>query len=224
MPKNTKKMRISNNPEKSLIVPSNDLSNYNKIVFDFTYFQTNSISINGFNNNYKNKMESINAVGDIFETFKNINIYDKNQFFSPAIKKQFHYNQFENDDSIDLIERVLIEGYGMPKGKVEEFERLYFEFACDDGKRVIGTKIHDNILSILFLDPNHLIYKPACRNIKEKMMYSIPGVFAKWKNDELSKQDFNQNEYLKMIVEDYNRGKYKSIDEVIENLKSIINE
>lgn len=224
MHKSFSSYQIPKNPEKSLIVPKNDLSTYDKIVFDFTYFKTHSISINGFNNCYKDKKESIDAVSDFFETLKNINSYNKNDFFEPSIKKQFHYNEFTDNKVIDKIEKVLVSGYGMPIKKVNEFERTYFEFSFNDGKRVIGTKIYGNIFSILFLDPNHLICEESSRNVKSKILYAIPTVFSKIENDFLSKEDFNKNEYLKMIVDDYNNGKYNTMNDIIEDLKSIIDE
>lgn len=222
MHKSKWKIPIPKNPEKSLIVTKDTLYNYDKIGFDFSYFQTYSISINGFNNCYKNRLDSINAVNDFFETLKNINSYNKKDFFVPSVKTHFHYNEFTDNAVIDKIEKVLTDGYKMPRDKVNEFERMYFEFSFNDGKRAIGTRIYDNIFSILFLDPNHLICDGSCRDIKNKMIYSIPGVFQKWKNDTLSKQDFNQNEYLKMIVDDYKMGKYQNMDEIIEDLKCII--
>ena len=222
MAKKHNKIPFPNSPEKSLIVNKTDLSSYDKIAFDFTYFQTRSISINGFNNCYRNKSDSINVVGDFFETLKNINSFSKKAFFVPSVKTQFHYNEFTDDEIIDRIERVLTDGYGMPYEKVKEFERMYFEFSFNDGERAIGTRIYDNIFSVLFLDPNHLVCSESSRNIKSKLSFSIPGVFAKLKNDTLSKEEFNQNEFLKMIVQDYNMGKYTSIEDIVNDLKSII--
>ena len=222
MAKTYKKIPIPKRPEKSLIAPKNDLSNYDRIVFDFKYFQTHSIAINGFNNLYKSKLDSVNAVGDFFETLQNINLFTKKEFFVTSRIKQFHYNEFTDEDIIDRIEKVLIEGYKMPHDKVREFERMYFEFSFNDGKRVIGTKIYDNIFSILFLDPNHLICENSSRNVKNKMKFSIPGAFQKWENNTLAKEDFNQNEFLKMIVDDYNKGKYESMSEIVEDIKFLI--
>ena len=142
MSKKSKKIPVPDSLEKSLIVNKTDLSNYDKIVFDFTYFQSKSISINGFNNCYKKESDAINAVGDLFETLKNINSFNKKAFFVPSVKTQFHYNEFKDDDIIDKIEKVLTTGYGMPHEKVREFERMYFEFSFNDGKRAIGTRIY----------------------------------------------------------------------------------
>lgn len=222
MAKKHNKIPFPNSPEKSLIVNKTDLSSYDKIAFDFTYFQARSISISGFNNCYRKESDSINAVGDFFETLKNINSFNKKAFFVPSVKTQFHYNEFTDDEIIDRIERVLTDGYGMPYEKVKEFERMYFEFSFNDGKRAIGTRIYDNIFSILFLDPNHLICAESSRNVKSKLSFSIPGVFAKLKNDALSKEEFNQNEFLKMIIQDYNMGKYTSMEDIVNDLKSII--
>ena len=79
----------------------------------------------------------------------NSNIEPK-ELFSPNMKTQYHYNEFDDNLIIDRIESILINGYGMPKRKVDEFERMYFEFSFGNGKRVIGTKIYDNIFQILF--------------------------------------------------------------------------
>lgn len=222
MSKVNKKIPFPNNPQKTLIVYTTNLSNYDKISFDFTYFQTQSISINGFNNCYKKENDSINAVSDFFETLKNINSFNKKSFFEPSVKNHFHYNEFTDDNTINKIEKVLTCGYNMPHKKVKEFERMYFEFSFNDGKRVIGTKIYDNIFSILFLDPNHLICEESSRNVKNKMNFSIPGIFTKLKNNTLAKKEFNQNEYLKIIIEDYHNGKYISMEDIINDLKSII--
>lgn len=222
MPNSYKKIPYPASAENSLIIANNNIVTYDKILFDFTYFQTRSISIKGFNSFYEKKEDAINAVNDFFETLKNINSLNKKEFFAPQMKEHFHYNEFKEDIVIDRIENILKNGYEMSDNKIKEFERMYFEFSFNDGKRVIGTKIYDNIFSILFLDPNHLVCNESCRNIKNKMKYKIPGAFEKLGNDILQKKDFNQNEYLKMIVEDYNNNKYKNIGEIIEDLKSII--
>lgn len=67
MAKKHNKIPFPNSPEKSLIVNKTDLSSYDKIAFDFTYFQTRSISISGFNNCYRKESDSINAVGDFLK-------------------------------------------------------------------------------------------------------------------------------------------------------------
>ena len=48
-----------------------------------------------------------------------------------------------------IIINILINGYGTSKKKVDEFEKLYFEFSFFNGKRAIGTKIYDNIFENL---------------------------------------------------------------------------
>lgn len=222
MGKHKKEAVVNKSQEKSLVVIGKNSSAYRRISFDFGFFKRESISINGFNNFYKSKKDSIDAVNDLFESINNIQLYDEREFFEPSTKRQFHYNEFKGDEVIDKIEKVLIEGYKMTREKVDEFERMYFEFAFIDGKRVIGTKICSNIFSILFLDPNHLICDKSSRYMKNKMLYSIPSVFGRVEDDFLSKEDFDINEYLQMLIVDCECGKLSSIEDVAENLRSIV--
>ena len=54
------------------------------------------------------------------------------------------------------------------------------------------------------------------------MLYSIPSVFGRVEDDFLSKEDFDINEYLQMLIEDCKCGKLSSIEDVAENLRSIV--
>ena len=68
------------------------------------------------------------------------------------MKKQYHYNEFNDNKFIDRIESILVNGYNMTQEKVDEFERTYFEFAFGNGKRVIGTRIFENIFQMWFIN------------------------------------------------------------------------
>ncbi len=187
-----------------------------RIVFSFSFFNGHSIKISNFNNFYGNKADAVNAVGDFFETLKSISTMAINQFFPSSFKTQFHYNEFNDDNIIDRIEGVLINGYGMPREKVDEFERMYFEFAFSNGKRAIGTKIYDNIFEILFLDNNHLICRESSRDVKIKYGFGSPSVFSKvdFAGDF---KEYDRKELLNMLIDSAKRGECTSLDEFIKD-------
>ena len=74
------------------------------------------------------------------------------ELFVPNMKQQYHYNQFDDNNIIDIIESILINGYGMTRDKVDEFERMYFEFSFSNGKHVMAFSsiIPISSLNILF--------------------------------------------------------------------------
>ena len=180
MPYNSKKIMPSTFEKGKTLVKVNEQRSIDKkIVFSFSFFCGESIITNDFNNFYANSSDAIKAVNDFFDTLKEICNFKAKHFFSPSIKTQFHYNEFDDDKIIDRIENILITGYHMPKKKVDEFESMYFEFSFSNGKRAIGTKIYDNIFEILFIDCNHMVCLESSRTPKIKMKYSCNSIFGK---------------------------------------------
>lgn len=178
-----------------------------KICFSFNFFKEYSIRIHDFNNYYQNKLSSINSVNDFIDTIREMGKYSKNELFSKNIKKEFHLNEIHDNRSIDLIEKVLIDGYKMPQDFVDTFERTYIEFSTKSGKRVIAALMYGTLFECLFLDPNHLICPKSSRKRKEKMIYNIHSPFQRWDRDELELASPMVTEYIKMAIEDYENGK-----------------
>ena len=217
MPYNTKQIKpLTSEKGKTLVKVGNQRSVDNKIVFSFSFFNGHSIVINDFNNFYANNSDAIKAVSDFFQTLKDISSFEIKQFFSPAIKTQFHYNEFDDNKVIDRIENILINGYGISKKKVDEFERLYFEFSFSNGKRAIGTKIYDNIFEILFIDCNHMVCLESCRVPKIKMKYNCPSSFGRF-DKEISITEFNKEELLEMLIDSARNGDYNNIDDFVKD-------
>lgn len=223
MPYNIKQIKpLTSERGKTLVKVGNRRSVDNKIVFSFSFFNGNSININDFNNYYANNSDTTKAVCDFFETLKAISNFEIKQFFSPAIKTQFHYNEFDDNKVIDRIENILIEGYGLSRRKVDEFERLYFEFSFSNGKRAIGTKIYDNIFEILFIDCNHMVCLESCRTPKIKMKYNCPSYFGRF-DKEISITEFNKEELIEMLIESLRSGDYNNIDDFIKDYDDLFN-
>ena len=194
----------------------------NRICFSFNYFKEESIRIPNFNNFYKDKLASINSVNDFIDVIREMGKYTKDELFSNNIKKMFHLNQIYDNKSIDLIERVLVDGYGFPQQFVDNFERTYIEFSTKNGKRVIAALMYGTLFECLFLDPNHFICPKKSRNIKFKESFIITSAFQKWDKEIIDLEEPMLKDYLEMLIEDYENGKFEKIDDAMETLKEVV--
>lgn len=192
-----------------------------QICFSFKYFQTNSVRVRKFNNFYLNQISSINAVNDFFETVKQMGRLPKNKLFSPEYKEQFHLNQIDEDEVINLIEYVLREGYGFSQKNIDNFERTYMEFSTTNGKRVICALLYGTLFECLFLDPNHLICRDSSRNVKVKEGYQVKSAFEKWDEDMLGLSTPMLNDYIEMLIDDYRQGLIEEKIDFIEQYDEI---
>ena len=148
------------------------------ITFSFKLFNGKSIRVDNFNNYYENQNAAHKSVSDLLYIFNNISRENTKTIFLKNKKSQFHLNQMSNDDSIEIIEKILLDGYGLPKQVVAEFDREYFEIVANaDGGRLIFVMV-DNLMLPLFLDPNHFVYRKVSKNKKRKTNYSHPGFFV----------------------------------------------
>ncbi len=195
----------------------------NKICFSFIYFKEESIRIPNFNNYYENKLDSINSVNDFFDTIKEMGKYPKEKLFSPSIKKHFHLNLIEDNKSIDLIEKVLVDGYQLTQEFVDNFERTYIEFSTTNGKRVIASLMYGSLFECLFLDPNHLICPDKTRFFKKKQLFSVKSAFQKWDEEPENLNEPMHKDYIEMVIDDYENNRYSAV-ETIETIKEIIND
>ena len=192
----------------------------NKIVFSFSFFNGSSIRYKDFNNFYANEQDSKKSISDFFESIKLMSNLEPKELYSLNMKKQYHYNEFSNKLIIDRIESILINGYCMPKAKVDEFERMYFEFSFGNGKRAIGTKIYNNIFQILFIDCNHLVCIDSSRNIKLKDAFSYPSFFENFNNDINIKQ-YEREKLFEMLIDSAHKGAYKNVEELIKDYEEL---
>lgn len=184
-----------------------------KIKFDFKYFQQDCVKIDEFNNKYQNEKEITSSMKDLLETLCKMCDYTHDELFSPKNKKEFHLHTIKNDKA-ELTRNVLTRGYNMPNSLVEQFENLYFGFSYSDGKRAVAI-ITDNIISLLFLDPNHLIYSESSRYIKNKKDYHSDWLDTNEKNGLLT-------EKIKKIINSYYSGKFQNSQDIINELKKMI--
>lgn len=216
----SKTIVVSQKEKETLVKPSIEDLVEQRIIFSFSFFQGKSIKVNDFNNHYGNENDAKKSISDFFDTLTIISKMSSQEFYSTSIKEQNHYNEFTDNDIIDRIEMVLMEGYGMPRKKVDGFERSYLEFSFSNGKRVIATKIYGNLFEILFIDCNHLICIESARNIKQKMLFSIPGLF-KISGQCVDLKEYSRDDLIDMLFEDARNNKYTSIEEFLKDYEEI---
>ena len=206
---------------KSLVKPGEQLEN-KKIYFSFEHFKPESIEItkihyNSFFNNQNSAKKSANEFIKCLKTISNLDVI---QFNTPEMKKQLHYNEFDDNEIIDRIEIILRDGYQFPQAKIDSFERTYLEISFNDGRRIIATRIHNNIIDILFLDNNHLICENSSRNIAKKLKFKIPSVYQS-SIDSLSELEISKMDLMEMLIKDVEEGKITDLRDFVENYKEL---
>ena len=207
---------------KSPVKKSNIIKLDDHNLFSFSCFNGKSVRLKDFNNYYANRNDAIKSISDFFNTLTIISNMKKNEICSNDKKKELHYNEFHDDKIIDVIENILFDGYGMSRNKIDDFERTYFEISFSNGKRVIGTKIYDNVFELLFIDCNHMVCIDSSRMIKKKMKYNYPGLFAKIDNNE-NYREYEKDELLKMLIMEAKNGEYNDINEFVNDCVELLN-
>lgn len=208
---------MKNNKIKSIPINNNyiqltKINNNKRIVFLFENFMGNSISINDFNNYYANQKQSIETVNQFMEQIKNIEKSDN-------ISTIRHCHPIKSKREVDRINKVLKDGYIFNDEKIKSFENTYYEIPLG-GQRIICSRI-DNMFELLFIDSNHMIYKETSRFLKVKNDFEYPSCFGKIKFS----KDYKEkcvDDFIHMIVEDYDSGVCIDIKDIIENLKYIL--
>lgn len=192
------------------------------IHFSFKEINKNSIVIKGFNNKYKTKKIGVFSFVELVDAMKEISSIPYREISSPAWKRKFHFHKIKDDQEIDRIENVLLNGYSLPQMKVDSYEKDYYQFCYGrSGERAIGY-LALGIFTFLFLDPNHLVYKESSRNLKEKLMYGCKGILDFDRETGIFENECERIEYVKMLVEDSEKGNYEKIDTFARDIKSVI--
>lgn len=197
---------------KNFEFDKNKASLNNRLTFCFESFSSKSIRLGDFNNFYANENDAKHAVKDFFDTLKNICSFDIKSFYSPHVKKQLHFNLLTDSIIINKINNILINGYGLPKGFIDNIESYYCEFSFSNGKRVIGYLINNNTFGVLFIDNNHLVCIDSSRNVKTKMLFNYPSLFGSYVDNGVS---IDVDELIKMMFDDAKNGYYGTLDEFI---------
>lgn len=187
------------------------------IALSFKLFCGNSVRVNDFNNYHENQRAAHKTVSDLIHIFNNVSRETTKSIFVKDKKKQLHLNKMNDNRSIGIIEEVLLKGYGFPEQTIAEFGREYFEIIANgDGGRLIFV-MSENLVIPLFIDPNHLIYSKASKNVEKKKNYSYPGFFDFTQEHIAYYSHLEEKSILRDAVISYARmGEYKTIEEFLE--------
>lgn len=188
----------------------------------FSYFNGNSIRINGFNNCYKDNKSSIKSVHAFIAKIKELQGKTISELFNSKLSRQLHCHPIRESKPINRIKKILKIGYNFSDNVLESFEDNYYEFALDNGERVIFVKV-DNIFELLFIDNNHMVYKESSRLLKNKQLYECPSCFGVI-NFADEPQEYNTKEILKLVIKDYEDGNISDLDEFVTVLKELLEE
>ena len=204
-------------------VSSGEKQRNSKISVSFKYFHSECTKIDNFNNYYENEQAARKATSDLFQILKTISNEDVISVFSGSKKHQLHLNKLQDKKSIELVEEILLNGYNFPNRTVEEFEQEFFEVVADgDGGRIIFVR-EDNIIDPLFIDANHMICPQVSRDLKKKMTFEHPGLlcFSQKQIDYYEKEE-ERTELLKLFMEDVRKGRYDTVEDILNEWDSII--
>jgi len=212
----SKKIKSScgNKKDIPIIKVSNSKVSERKIIFIFENFSGESIEIKKiFNNYYANQETSVKTVNQFLTKLKELELCDD-------ISSIKHYHPIKTPNEVDKIKKVLSDGYKFNSKKIESFENSYYEIPFGNGQRIICSKV-DNLIELLFVDSNHMIYDETSRFLKLKKKFEYPSCLGKISflkdYDEYYKADF-----IKMIIEDYENGECQEASKIIENLKYVL--
>ena len=218
-------IKISNEPDTFVKTSRQyDVKN-EKVSFSFDEFNTSSVKNERINYNsyYQNTESSRNAVNDFFKTIKELSKYKIGDLMSSkSLKETLHLNLIDREEHIERIEIILKDDYGYPQGKIDEYDKEYYEFQISDGKRVIWHKV-DNVIHPLFIDCNHMVCIDSSKTVKAKMKYSIESSFSHLNEDALNTQDKSIVDFIAMIIEDFELGQEVVAENIVDLLKDCIN-
>lgn len=130
------------------------------LIFTFANFNSSSISIDGFNNYYANEKDFTKKISVLFGKALPLLSKEKLSIFSDLNKMdQLHLHLIKGKEKIL---REILKEYQYNEQVIEEIvggnDIYQFEVPYENGaSRVVFQKI-DNLISFLFLDPNHHIY------------------------------------------------------------------
>lgn len=130
------------------------------LLFTFSNFKMTPISIEGFNNHYRNQDEYIRKLTTFLGKALPLLSNERLSLFSDRAKmNNLHIHPLRGKE--DILRRIFMAYLynGTTINNILEGSDIYqFEVPYENGaSRVVFQKI-DNLISFLFLDPNHHIY------------------------------------------------------------------
>ena len=178
MGKNEKKPKISQDFYKEL--EEKQTTNY---TFSFTDFELGSIErgiIKDFSDYYSDQYHFLKVNESLFSAIRILSKENyKSTIINHSLEKTMHFKILDRPESIERVEKILTEGYHKSKTAIEQWkDNKYVEFGVQE-ERFIGIILDYNIISILYVDPNHLTFPNNKFDLNLKMSYTVPSLYPK---------------------------------------------
>lgn len=152
--------------------------------FSFNYFQFDSLKsgiIKEFNNHFKNQEHFLKVNQYMFEAMGILSKENyKSAFIERKLEKIMHCKLLDNEDAVDRIQNILVDGYNMSENVIEQWsDSKYIEFGITNEERFIGILLDYSVIAILYFDPHHLTFPNHRFDIKLKMSYTTPSFLTR---------------------------------------------
>lgn len=159
-----KRVRIENNNQSAMITVRNNMpiDENAHLVFSFAQFSLRTINLkNEFNNCYKDAKHFSEKLSILLGKALPLLSNEKVSVFTSEYNKQKNLNMHKITNKKEIIEKILKE-YGFSQDSIDDIfegEELYqLEVPYANGAMRIVFQRTDNLISFLFVDPNHHIY------------------------------------------------------------------
>jgi hypothetical protein len=160
MGKSVKLSSNSSDKDFRIVKPLENVHDDKPLIFTFSNFKMSPISIDGFNNYYCNEEEYIRKISIILgKALPLLSNENTNIFTDKAKMKTLHLHLLNGKE--DILRRIF-KTYQFKDEIINNFiegaEIYQIEVPYENGaSRIIFERI-ENLISFLFLDPNHHIY------------------------------------------------------------------
>ena len=150
--------------------------------FSFTDFELGSIEkgiIKDFSNYYSDQNHFLKVNESLFAAIKILsNENYKSAIIEHNLERTMHFKILNRPESIERVEQILT-GYNKSKTVLEQWrDSQYVEFGVKE-ERFIGILIDFNIISILYVDPNHLTFPDDRFDNNMKLSFTVPSFYKK---------------------------------------------
>lgn len=174
---NSKKPKISSDFTKEI-----EIKQTTNFKFSFTDFELGSIEkgiIKDFSNYYFDQNHFLKVNESLFLAIKIIsNENYKSAIIDHSLERTMHFKILNRPESIERVEKILL-AYNKSESAIEQWkDSQYLEFGVKE-ERFIGIIIDYNIISILYVDPNHLTFPNTRFDINAKLSYTVPSFYTK---------------------------------------------
>lgn len=169
--KNNNKSIKNNKKSKGIVNNSTNQLKYDNVVISTKNFSFESVKVDNFTNYLKNSEQFTQVMNTLFyELLSEVQLSTFKQWLSGDDKsQQYRFHRVEGKE-LELVSKIISE-YKTKRTFDFVFDEIY-QCGIKD-LRVFFIKENLNIMSLLFLDPHHLVYPSERHNQNDTKKYSF---------------------------------------------------